>query len=165
MVLGSAVVAFNQICPHRFDLLHPHYRKLCRILADVDEWGQIVLLGTLLRYARTQFVKPVPGSSSRVRSFSSYAGDSSTSFSSSSGGSKYSSSNFSSSGLPAFGSGSSGHSSKGQRMAAAVTKVRCRLPVFALSVTLCRPNEGGAITICCLPRPVSGKLRRLLFRW
>jgi len=58
MVLGSALWAFNEICPDRFDLLHPHFRKLCRLLADTDEWGQIVVLNTLTRYARTQFVNP-----------------------------------------------------------------------------------------------------------
>lgn len=40
------------------DLLHRHFRLLCRALADVDEWGQIVMIGLLTRYARTQFVSP-----------------------------------------------------------------------------------------------------------
>ena len=44
----------------RIDLLHPHYRKLCNIMADIDEWGQVMLLSTLQRYARTQFVDPTP---------------------------------------------------------------------------------------------------------
>ena len=58
MVLGSALWAFNEICPDRFDLLHVHFRKLCRLLADNDEWGQIVILNTLTRYSRTQFTNP-----------------------------------------------------------------------------------------------------------
>lgn len=58
MVLGSAVAAFEEICPERYDLIHPHYRKLCHLLADIDEWGQIVTIGMLTRYARTQFTDP-----------------------------------------------------------------------------------------------------------
>ncbi|VDN32187.1 unnamed protein product, partial [Cylicostephanus goldi] len=42
LVLGSAVYAFQEICPNRLDLLHKHFRALCRALADVDEWGQVV---------------------------------------------------------------------------------------------------------------------------
>lgn len=58
MVLGSAVHAFEQTCPDRIDLLHRHFRALCRALADVDEWGQVVMIGLLTRYARTQFTSP-----------------------------------------------------------------------------------------------------------
>lgn len=57
--MGSAVHAFEEICPDRFDLLHRHFRSLCRALADVDEWGQIVMIGLLTRYARTQFTSPM----------------------------------------------------------------------------------------------------------
>ncbi len=57
-VLGSAITVFNEVCPERLELLHPHYRKLCQVLPDVDEWGQIAIMGTLLRYARTQFLNP-----------------------------------------------------------------------------------------------------------
>ncbi len=58
MVLGSALMAFNEICPNQFELLHPHFRKICHLLADVDEWGQVMILNTLTRYARTQFTNP-----------------------------------------------------------------------------------------------------------
>jgi AP-3 complex subunit beta len=58
LVLGSAVYAFEETCPDRFDLLHKHFRSLCRALADVDEWGQVVMIGLLTRYARTQFTAP-----------------------------------------------------------------------------------------------------------
>eukprot|EP01099_Mayorella_cantabrigiensis_P004002 TRINITY_DN3002_c0_g3_i1.p1 TRINITY_DN3002_c0_g3~~TRINITY_DN3002_c0_g3_i1.p1 ORF type:complete len:276 (-),score=55.37 TRINITY_DN3002_c0_g3_i1:7-834(-) len=58
LVIGSAVAAFCEVCPTRFDLLHPHYRKLCQLLADIDEWGQIIVVNTLVRYARTQFLDP-----------------------------------------------------------------------------------------------------------
>ncbi|OSX59030.1 hypothetical protein POSPLADRAFT_1151272 [Postia placenta MAD-698-R-SB12] len=50
---GSVAVAFSEVCPTRLDLLHPHYRRLCRTLIDVDEWGQVDLLNLLTRYART----------------------------------------------------------------------------------------------------------------
>lgn len=60
MVLGSAVAAFMEVCPHEMDLIHPHYRKLCRLLADIDEWGQVFIINLLIRYARTQFICPDP---------------------------------------------------------------------------------------------------------
>jgi len=57
-VLGSTITAFDEVCPDRFDLIHPHYRKLCMLLADIDEWGQCAILNMLLRYGRTQFTDP-----------------------------------------------------------------------------------------------------------
>jgi AP-3 complex subunit beta len=51
-------LAFEQTCPDRLDLLHRHFRPLCRALVDIDEWGQIVMVGLLTRYARTQFTSP-----------------------------------------------------------------------------------------------------------
>ncbi|ABO98599.1 predicted protein, partial [Ostreococcus lucimarinus CCE9901] len=57
-VLSSAVAAFTEVCPDRIDLLHRHYRKICRMLVDMDEWGQILLSELLLRYARSQFLAP-----------------------------------------------------------------------------------------------------------
>jgi AP-3 complex subunit beta len=57
--IGCTAIAFSAICPTRFDLLHPHYRRLCRTLIDVDEWGQVNLLELLLRYARTMLPRPV----------------------------------------------------------------------------------------------------------
>ena len=42
-VLSSAVAAFTEVCPNRIDLLHRHYRKICRMLVDMDEWGQILM--------------------------------------------------------------------------------------------------------------------------
>uniref|UniRef100_A0A915HZD4 Clathrin/coatomer adaptor adaptin-like N-terminal domain-containing protein n=1 Tax=Romanomermis culicivorax TaxID=13658 RepID=A0A915HZD4_ROMCU len=58
LVLGSAVHAFEEVCPERIDLIHKHYRKLCQLLVDVDEWGQVVVINMLTRYARTQFLDP-----------------------------------------------------------------------------------------------------------
>ncbi|CAM9119436.1 unnamed protein product [Ectocarpus sp. 13 AM-2016] len=61
MVLGSAVAAFTEVCPNKFELLHPVYRKLCHLLADVDEWGQMAMLAALQRYVRSHFTNPQRG--------------------------------------------------------------------------------------------------------
>ena len=58
LVVGSAVMAFEEVCPERIDLVHKQFRKLCNLLVDVEEWGQVVIVNMLLRYARTQFVDP-----------------------------------------------------------------------------------------------------------
>lgn len=55
---GSVVMAFETVCPERIDLIHKNYRKLCNLLVDVDEWGQVMIINTLTRYARTQFLDP-----------------------------------------------------------------------------------------------------------
>lgn len=48
MVLGSTLAAFNEVCPTAFELLHAHFRKICYLLADMDEWSQVGrLVGTL----------------------------------------------------------------------------------------------------------------------
>uniref|UniRef100_A0A3P9JRF9 Adaptor related protein complex 3 subunit beta 1 n=1 Tax=Oryzias latipes TaxID=8090 RepID=A0A3P9JRF9_ORYLA len=52
------VVAFEEVCPDRIDLIHKNYRKLCNLLVDVEEWGQVVIISMLTRYARTQFTSP-----------------------------------------------------------------------------------------------------------
>uniref|UniRef100_A0A8B9G541 Adaptor related protein complex 3 subunit beta 1 n=1 Tax=Amazona collaria TaxID=241587 RepID=A0A8B9G541_9PSIT len=58
LVAGSVVMAFEEVCPDRIDLIHKNYRKLCNLLIDVEEWGQVVIIHMLTRYARTQFVSP-----------------------------------------------------------------------------------------------------------
>ncbi|XP_051906538.1 AP-3 complex subunit beta-1 isoform X2 [Hippocampus zosterae] len=58
LVAGSVVMAFEEVCPDRIDLIHKNYRKLCNLLVDVEEWGQVVIISMLTRYARTQFVSP-----------------------------------------------------------------------------------------------------------
>lgn len=55
-----------QVCPNKFELMHPVYRKLCHLLADVDEWGQMAILAALQRYVRTQFTNPQRGSNNGV---------------------------------------------------------------------------------------------------
>ncbi|KAG9095585.1 AP-3 complex subunit beta [Ceratobasidium sp. 370] len=59
--VGAVARAFTLLCPHRLDLLHPHYRRLCRVLVDSDEWGQVELLDLLSRYARSMLSRPVEG--------------------------------------------------------------------------------------------------------
>ncbi|XP_030624736.1 AP-3 complex subunit beta-1 isoform X2 [Chanos chanos] len=58
LVAGSVVMAFEEVCPDRIDLIHKNYRKLCNLLVDVEEWGQVVIINMLTRYARTQFISP-----------------------------------------------------------------------------------------------------------
>lgn len=58
LVLGSVVMAYEEICPERYDLVHKHFRKLCNTLIDIDEWGQCVILRMLARYSRMNFRDP-----------------------------------------------------------------------------------------------------------
>lgn len=58
LVVGSAIQAFEEVCPERIDLIHKNFRKLCNLLVDVEEWGQVVIVNMLTRYVRTQFVSP-----------------------------------------------------------------------------------------------------------
>lgn len=58
LVLSAAVMAFNEVCPNRFDLIHPNFRKICNSLCDMEEWGLIQCLQMLIRYARTFFKDP-----------------------------------------------------------------------------------------------------------
>ncbi|XP_038711611.1 AP3-complex subunit beta-A-like [Tripterygium wilfordii] len=50
VIVGAAASVFSSICPNRYSLIGRSYRKLCEILPDVEEWGQIILIGILLRY-------------------------------------------------------------------------------------------------------------------
>jgi AP-3 complex subunit beta len=67
IVIGSTIMAFNEVCPNRFDLIHPCFRKLCSMLGDCDEWGQMSILGVLIRYGRSQFLNPNPNVSSNMK--------------------------------------------------------------------------------------------------
>lgn len=58
LVIGSAVMAFTEVCPERVDLIHKVYKKLCALLVDVDEWGQVTIVNMLTRYAHGQFADP-----------------------------------------------------------------------------------------------------------
>lgn len=81
MVLGSAIAAFNEISPTSYHLIHPNYRKICHLLADLDEWSQISCLDVLARYLRNQFTDPAPGARTvaqhnvKIRSLSAIKGD------------------------------------------------------------------------------------------
>ena len=69
MVLTSAMIAFCEICPQRLDLLHGCYRKVCHLLTDMDEWGQVIVIDALMRYCRTYFKQPrgqLKGSAERI---------------------------------------------------------------------------------------------------
>nr|XP_043613029.1 AP3-complex subunit beta-A [Erigeron canadensis] len=49
-VVGAAAAAFASVCPNNLPLIGRSYKRLCEILPDVEEWGQIILIGILLRY-------------------------------------------------------------------------------------------------------------------
>jgi AP-3 complex subunit beta len=58
MVLTSALVAFQELCPSQLEYLHTSIRKICHLLTDMDEWGQVVVLDLLARYCRRFFKEP-----------------------------------------------------------------------------------------------------------
>ena len=58
MVLTSTLVTFCEICPDRLELLHTSYRKICHLLTDMDEWGQVVTIDLMARYCRRFFKEP-----------------------------------------------------------------------------------------------------------
>ena len=68
MVIGSAIMSVAEVCPENMALLHKHFRKLCRVLTDIDEWAQVVLLNLLMRYARANFAKPISNRSAGASS-------------------------------------------------------------------------------------------------
>ena len=55
LVIGSVVSSFNQICPEKSDMIHKRYRKFCRVIGDIDEWGQLEIMNVLMRYVRLNF--------------------------------------------------------------------------------------------------------------
>ena len=57
-VAGAAAHAFSVICPERHDLIHQHFRRLCRGLKESDEAGQVFICQMLLVYARLHFPDP-----------------------------------------------------------------------------------------------------------
>ncbi|KAI3862165.1 hypothetical protein MKW92_045673 [Papaver armeniacum] len=59
VIVGAAAAAFNIVCPNNLSVIGRNFKKLCQTLPDVEEWGQIVLIGILLRYvvARHGLVK------------------------------------------------------------------------------------------------------------
>nr|POE72366.1 ap-3 complex subunit beta-1 [Quercus suber] len=74
-VAGAAVQAFMEICPKRLELIHPTYRTLCKMVVDMDEWGQLAVLRLMTFYARrcfpqrTKTVKRAATQEQRARDF------------------------------------------------------------------------------------------------
>jgi len=62
MVLTSAIIAFWELYPEEYEMLHGSYRKLCHLLTDMDEWGQVIAIECLAYYCRKSFRKPQGGS-------------------------------------------------------------------------------------------------------
>ena len=58
-VAGAAVQAYMEVCPDRLDMVHPVYRGLCRMVVDMDEWGQLALLRLMTVYCRRCFPRRV----------------------------------------------------------------------------------------------------------
>ncbi|EME27151.1 AP-3 complex subunit beta-1 [Galdieria sulphuraria] len=57
-VIGAAALVWREVFPLQYELLHQHFRKLCRLLVDMDEWSQVSCLQILMLYAREHFPKP-----------------------------------------------------------------------------------------------------------
>ncbi|KAI3710416.1 hypothetical protein L2E82_40196 [Cichorium intybus] len=49
-VVGAAAAAIASICPNNLPLIGRNYTRVCEILPDLEEWGQIILIGLLLGY-------------------------------------------------------------------------------------------------------------------
>jgi len=58
-VISCALAAWEHVCPERTDLLHRPYRNICRLLVEMDAWGQLVAMRVLTIYVRRCFNKPV----------------------------------------------------------------------------------------------------------
>jgi AP-3 complex subunit beta len=57
--MSCALSAWIHISPERTDLLHKPYRQICRMLIEMDEWGQLVAMRVLTIYVRRCFERPV----------------------------------------------------------------------------------------------------------
>lgn len=58
LVFSSAIIAYSEICPTRYELLNGCYRRLLEMLPQLDDGAQAVSLSVLMKYARTQFLQP-----------------------------------------------------------------------------------------------------------
>lgn len=54
-VVGSAVMAFLEICPEEIDMIHSRFHGFVKLLIDMDEWGQLAVLRLLTIYSRKCF--------------------------------------------------------------------------------------------------------------
>jgi AP-3 complex subunit beta len=59
VVLGAAVHALSQIAPERLDLMHSHFRRICREIDSFEGMYLPSVLNILERYARTYLDKKV----------------------------------------------------------------------------------------------------------
>jgi len=73
LALGAALHAFSSIClspvatfdsstsqtSQTLEMIHSHFRRYCKILVEMDEWGQVVMMRVLGRYARVMLPRPV----------------------------------------------------------------------------------------------------------
>lgn len=57
-VVGSAIMSMLLICPDRLDLIHPIYRRLCRIIPQLDTFAAASVIDLLVRYNRTNIAPP-----------------------------------------------------------------------------------------------------------
>lgn len=57
-VVSAALVTLKKSYPDRLDVLHSIYRKLCRMLPSLNEWGQAAALDLLVKYARVYLPRP-----------------------------------------------------------------------------------------------------------
>lgn len=57
-VLSCALAAWEILCTESTDILHQSYRQICRMLIEMDEWGQLVAMRVLTIYVRRCFEKP-----------------------------------------------------------------------------------------------------------
>lgn len=58
IVLNSAIITYNNICPENYTILHQYFRYFCLKLNDLDEWTQSVLINILAKYCRLYLSKP-----------------------------------------------------------------------------------------------------------
>lgn len=61
LTIGSALSAWEELRAGASDdwtCVHRNYRRWCKMLMDVEEWGQCVVMRVLVRYGRTFFLDP-----------------------------------------------------------------------------------------------------------
>lgn len=54
-VVGAAAAAFTAVCPDKLQIIGPVFKKLCEMLPDVEEWGQVALLDVLIHFAMAKY--------------------------------------------------------------------------------------------------------------
>eukprot|EP00736_Rhodelphis_marinus_P001428 Rmarinus@m.6489 len=54
-VLGTALGSFQEVCPDDWSMIHPHFRKICGMMPDLNEWALPKVLNIMLHYGRAHF--------------------------------------------------------------------------------------------------------------